>query len=379
MKRRKFLELGCAGTVVAAMSPGIAWSQGRTIDLTIEPVDNEMIDGTFVFMLAFFHNGERPRPVIRAREGATLTITVRNLDSRPHAFAITGIPTASIPPIAPGALASVTFVAPVGGSYIYYDPSNAPVNRLLGLHGAFISLPRLGTTLNGAPTPYSRSRQTRAIRAVFDAMGQPPAFPGNKWNPTDPERDKVWVISQTDPSLNARVERGESVDGTMVRSTFLPRYFHVNWLSGFDTADHNGTAPRDRSAARRIGISGRQGQPTLIRTMNAGLVLHSLHIHGNHVFALTDVETTETQNIIFETNVFERDTWRLQPLDRRDVLLPLDRPRDIPREKWPPKDEPFPLRYVVHCHTEMSQTAAGGSYPMGLVTHWEMTGPLAPF
>jgi hypothetical protein len=30
----------------------------------------------------------------------------------------------------------------------------------------------------------------------------------------------------------------------------------------------------------------------------------------------------------------------------------------------------------MHCHTEMSQTAAGGNYPMGLVTHWEMTGAL---
>lgn len=377
MERRRFLKLGCAGTAVAAVSPGLGWAQtGRIINLTIEPVDNEMIDGTFVFMLAYFLNGERARPVIRAREGATLTISIRNNDIRPHAFAITGIPSASIAPMAPGALAAVTFVAPVGGSYIYYDPSNAPVNRLVGLHGAFIVLPRLGTTPNGSPTPYSRSRQTRAIQSVFDVMGQPPAYPGNKWNPTDPTRDKVWILSQTDPSLNARVERGEEIDGTTVRSTFQPRYFHVNWLSGFDTADHNGTAPSARAAARLIGISGRQGQPTLIRTLNAGLALHSLHIHGNHVFALTDVETTEAQNIIFETNVFERDTWRLQPLDRRDVLLPLDKPRDIPRAKWPPKEEPFPLRYVIHCHTEMSQTAAGGSYPMGLVTHWEMTAPL---
>jgi hypothetical protein len=40
------------------------------------------------------------------------------------------------------------------------------------------------------------------------------------------------------------------------------------------------------------------------------------------------------------------------------------------------KEEPWPLRYVMHCHCEMSQTAGGGNYPMGAVTHWEMTGPL---
>jgi hypothetical protein len=184
-------------------------------------------------------------------------------------------------------------------------------------------------------------------------------------------------MCQTDPILNQRVLAGETVDPAQVRYWFRPRYFHINWLSGFDTADHNGTVGEAaRAAGRAISPSGRQGQPTLIRTINAGLVLHSLHIHGNHVFALTDVETTTSQGIIHETNVFERDTWRLQPLDRRDVLLPFDKPRDIPTAKWPPRDEPFPLRYVMHCHTEMSQTAAGGNYPQGLVTHWEMTAPL---
>jgi len=34
------------------------------------------------------------------------------------------------------------------------------------------------------------------------------------------------------------------------------------------------------------------------------------------------------------------------------------------------------MRYVTHCHTEMSNTAGGGNYPQGIVTHWEMTEPL---
>ena len=33
-------------------------------------------------------------------------------------------------------------------------------------------------------------------------------------------------------------------------------------------------------------------------------------------------------------------------------------------------------RYVMHCHFELSQTAGGGNYPQGAVTHWEMTAPL---
>ena len=39
--------------------------------------------------------------------------------------------------------------------------------------------------------------------------------------------------------------------------------------------------------------------------------------------------------------------------------------------------EKYPLRYPMHCHNEISQTSAGGSYPMGLVTDWHIDGPLA--
>jgi hypothetical protein len=46
---------------------------------------------------------------------------------------------------------------------------------------------------------------------------------------------------------------------------------------------------------------------------------------------------------------------------------------------WPPKQEPFPLRYVMHCHCEMSNTAGGGNYPQGMVTHWEMLGTYADY
>jgi hypothetical protein len=28
----------------------------------------------------------------------------------------------------------------------------------------------------------------------------------------------------------------------------------------------------------------------------------------------------------------------------------------------------------MHCHTEMSQTAAGGNYPQGMATHFEILG-----
>lgn len=33
------------------------------------------------------------------------------------------------------------------------------------------------------------------------------------------------------------------------------------------------------------------------------------------------------------------------------------------------------MPFTMHCHTEMSQTAAGGNYPQGAVTDWEIRSP----
>ena len=379
MERRRFMQFGGLALAGAAapswIAPAAASGTPTDIALTIDSVDSEMIDGTIVYMLMYFEDNKTPRPVLRITEGDEITLTVTNSDTRVHGFAVPGIPAASIAAIDPGATASTSFVAPAAGSYLYLDPVNAPLNRVLGLHGALIVRPLLGTTPNGSPTPFSRANQTPQTQLLFDALGGGMArFPGEKWKPDDPNREKIWVFSQTDPSLNARAAAGEAIDGSSVVASFLPRYFHINGLSGFDTAEHNGTPSEGKEAARAIMPAGKQGQPCLIRTMNAGLATHSPHIHGNHVMECGDI--AEDGSVRCEDHIYERDVWMLRPLDRKDMLLPFERPPDIPLAKWPPKQEPFPLRYVMHCHNEISQTAGGGNYPMGLVTHWEMTSPI---
>ena len=376
MDRRRFLKLGAAVGTAATLAPSPAWAQTgegprNLFHLTIEPVDYEMIDGTIVYMV-FFFEGEHAHPPLEALEGETIAIKVTNADTVPHGFAITGIPAASIASIPPEQTRTVTFTAPFGGSYIYHDPLDAPINRLVGLYGAFVITPRLGTTPAGSPTPFSREQQTTEVRALFDALGRTERFRGNQWDPHDHERDKVWLLSQVDPLLNARVMRRESINPASVRQTFLPRYFHINFVSGFDAADHEELPAAKRAAAKLIEPEGKEGQPTILRCMNAGLCTHSLHIHGNPVFGSSN--TDAAGNPFCESNIFELDAWMLPPLFRRDMVLPFERPFDA--AVWPPKQEPFPMRYVMHCHTEMSNTAGGGNYPQGIVTHWEMTEPL---
>jgi FtsP/CotA-like multicopper oxidase with cupredoxin domain len=364
VKRREFLRYGVAtvGAGLLASAPAHAATQSFRLD--IEPVDVEMIDGQIVFHLLYYMHGggsSRPRPIITARQGDTIVMTVRNRSEIICGFTLPGVNGATISNLMPDQEAQITFIAPRSGTYLYFDPTNGPANRLAGLHGAFVSLPTNPTTPAGAQTPYSRGVQTAEVRAVFDALGKPGRFPGQGWNPNDRDRDLVWLFASCDPSLNARFAAGQLVDGSSVQSQFLPRYFTLNGLSGIDSSHDPRTQPR-----------GYQGQPTLIRTLNAGGVTHSAHIHGNHVLRVADGAPGALSRC--SNNIWESDVWPLPPLTRADVLLPFERPPDA--AVWPPTEEPFPMRYVMHCHTEMSQTAGGGNYPMGIVTHWEMLGPL---
>jgi FtsP/CotA-like multicopper oxidase with cupredoxin domain len=371
MNRRKFRAYGAIGAAGAAapwVAPTDAHAASIRYELTIEPVDVEMIDGVSVYMLLYYGGapGEvTPRPLLRAREGDLVTIRIRNNAPEAHRFSIPGIGAASMSQIAPGTSREVTFTAPTAGTYVYVDPLNAPVNRLLGLHGAFIVSPANGLTAAGKPTPYSASTHTPSMRTIFDAFGTNPRFPGDTWRPDLPDREKVWIFSQTDPALNRKAELRQTINAANTIATFVPRYFTINGLSGFDLEE-----------VEIVCAKGYIGEPTLIRTMNCGQCTHSPHIHGNHVFEVATSRPNGT--IAISNNIFERDVWTLAPLERRDVILPFERPPDAPAAAWPPTEEPFPMRFVMHCHTEMSQTAGGGNYPQGLVTHWELLGLQRP-
>lgn len=361
MLRRSFLRYGALGAAAAA-APTHAFAATMSIDLVIREYMVELIDGSIVYQLLFAQRDASgavtPRPVLRAKQGDAVTIRITNESPRAHGFAIPGV-SANIPPIGAGQTGVFSFTAPAGGSYLYLDPTNAPFHHALGLAGAFIVTPRNGKTLAGSQTPYSAVNP--AIAAVFDALGTTPRFPGNKWLPNQGGREKLWILGSLDPAMCAAAERGETMNPAVAYTAFKPRYFTINGLSGYDLHDEPSVVAK-----------GYIGQPTLIRTFNVGLCTHAPHIHGNHVFELST--TNAAGAVVPNSNINERDTWIMGPLARKDVLLPFEKPKDVPPAAWPPRDEPFPMRYVMHCHTEMSQTAAGGNYPQGMVTHWELLG-----
>jgi FtsP/CotA-like multicopper oxidase with cupredoxin domain len=392
MKRRDFIKLGMTGlaaiTVGSVRIPGLfrteAFAAASTIDLTMEAAMVEMVDGTQVFHWLFGSAGTGPSfpgPVLTVTAGDDITINVTNLLLEPHAFHILGTRILT-PPISPGQTRTITFKAPPAGTYLYIDPLNDPVNRVLGLHGALIVRQASGNTPYSAPTP--------AVQQLFNDLGTtahfpkhasytPPKLPG--WQL---DNYKIWVQHQVDPAFNAQAQadyeagRAATVNAAQLKASFLPRYFTMNGKSGGFAANDHATH-----------LHGRIGQPLLVRILNPGLFTHSNHLHANHFYV------TAVNNVV-RNNVFFLDTLAINPLDRVDWLVPFLRPPDIAgntatplRDLIPnelaltisgPGGSPgvpqSPLGYAMHCHMEPSQTAAGGNYPQGALTHVSFLGDI---
>jgi FtsP/CotA-like multicopper oxidase with cupredoxin domain len=388
MKRRDFIKTGLTGlaaiTVGNVKIPGLfrteAFAAARTIDLTMEAAMVEMVDGTQVFHWVFSSplstpaiGPSFPGPALFVTAGEDITFNIKNTLKEPHAFQILGTRVLT-PPIAPGKTGTVSFKAPAAGSYLYFDPLNDPVNRVLGLHGAFIVSPATNNK-----TPYSFP--TPMVQKLFNDLGTTDHFPKNARFPAgwDTNRVRIWLHHQIDPAFNAQAQadyeagRASTVSATQMRANFLARYFTINGKTGAFAA-HEPT----------IRLEGLIGQPMLVRILNAGLFTHSNHIHANHIY-VTSVNNVVQDNVVFI------DSLAIKPLDRIDWVVPFIRPPNIagdpniqlrnlipeelaltiPNSPGVPQS---PLAYPMHCHMEPSQTAAGGNYPQGSITHFNFLG-----
>jgi FtsP/CotA-like multicopper oxidase with cupredoxin domain len=334
----------------------------------------QMVDQTFVYHWAFEDLGPwrpvpfMPGPLIGAVAGDEIALSLTNTLPQLHGFRIPGVQgeVGRGVIVEPGETVELSFRAPAAGSYLYEDHLNAPVNRVLGLHGPMEVLPARGNT------PYSRP--TEAVQRLFDDLGRTEHFPGEPWHP---DRTTIWVFNAIDPHFHERAEHGEEIDPEEFVETCLPRYFTINGLSG-------AYAAHDPS----VVAEGRIGQPHLIRLLNAGPTYDSPHIHGNHVYILSRVDEALENRV--QDNVVLVDTIVLKPQERMDWLLPFIRPQDIPGDPNVPLRELLReelsmtlggvsqsvLKYPMHDHVEMAQTAAGGNYPQGAVTDWHIIGDL---
>lgn len=463
MDRRDFLKYTGTGMAALVVGGGLPWifqdeayAAVRLKDLDFEMTDALKDMGTWTsasnpgaqcyFWIYKDVTGsvpaDCPGPMIFCTEGDLIRLRIRNRLDEAHSFFMqdpaSGRVIADTGPIAPNQTVTIRFRAPQGGSYLYYDNLNAPVNRVMGLHGAFIVMPK-APRLGHRFTPYSRP--SLGVQRLFDDFGGSTHFPGLAWEQGDPSPDTgtfapafrqyIWLLHQPSTRLFAEVGNAAPGTGARVPATFVEAFTN----DPFQPDNFLGTGNRKPDYFTMSGQSGhfshnnpflcpnlRAGEPCLIRLMNAGLFTHSMHIHANHMFITYDSMATKPG---VQENPLWVDVYTLSPLRVVDYMNPYMRPPDIPNRggigpmrvqipvgtngmgagladdpqptlaggrTWPPNEELAlvlpateglaagltvqlsPMCYPMHDHTEPSQTSQGGNYNMGMISGMNVTG-----
>lgn len=453
MNRREFVKSSIAvsaavvlGSRILGLQISEALAAAQTLNITITDALKNMVTDNpgnpakcYFWVYKMTADGvnipaEVPGPNVFITKGDTVDINITNELDEPHAFAIPGIfDSKDIPGaengILPGATVSGTIDTTLAssGAHLYYDNLNEPVNRVMGLHGAFIVMPK---DPSGAKfTPYDTA--TPGVQKLFDDFGSSAHYPGIAWDQYDPDpasyapakRTYIWLAHQASPKLFAEVGNlpaGQDYPAQQFMDKFLrdpfnpihdplhpelsnniPIYFTLNGQSGHFLHNYPHCTPNCRA-----------GEPCVIHILNAGLWTHSMHLHANHFYVTFDSKKGGVQE-----NPLWIDVYNVEPMDRIDYVIPYMRPPDVPNKRgignpdilsgkdvplisnkgkpvWPPYEEMAmffpkqgtkagivdisvqlsPLCYPMHDHSEPSQTAQGGNYNLGLISGMNFIG-----
>ncbi len=357
IKRRDFLKYTGGGIAALVVGSGVPWIfqdeayaavRVQTLNFRVTDAMKDMVTHNsltsaqcyFWIYVAVDPAGnplfppECPGPNIFCTERDIIQVSVTNDLDENHNFFIKGVVDSG--PIAPGATKTFRFRAPRAATYLYHDSLNEPVNRVMGLHGAFVVMPK-APRRGHKFTPYSRP--TLGVQRLFDDFGsalvdgKPGHYPGLAWEEGDPATDtppfrqNIWLIHEASSRLFLEVGNapaGVDFDATTFVNAFQsdpfsatgqnrkPEYFTMQGQSGHFS--HNNPA---------ICPNNRVGEPCLIRILSAGLQTHSLHVHANH-FWVTSL------NGVVQANPLWMDVFTVHPLDTLEYVLPYMRPPDIP-------------------------------------------------
>ena len=283
------LPLSSQQTIAATTPPttGVICTSNATSTFTLTAQDGSVgtPDGNTIYMWSYSEGSnafQLPGPVLCVKQGDTVTITLNNMLPEDVSMAFPGIEDVTVNGLAAqpqfdgaGNLTSLTNVATKkvgskGGSVTYkfkakdpgtflYESGTDPGKQVnMGLFGAMIVRP-----IKGSNYAYNRDD------SIFN-----------------PSAEYVMLLSEVDPALHQAVERGQNYDITQNH----PRYWMINGRSFPDTiADNNAawlpTQPYGSLVHMQTYSSDTaapSNKPALVRYLNAGMLNHPFHPHGNH-------------------------------------------------------------------------------------------------
>jgi hypothetical protein len=209
---------------------------------------------------------------------------------------------------ASGGTVSYSFTAGNPGSYLYQSGSDQAKQVEMGLYGALVVRPNTTTCPAVAGTNCAYGASTRY----------------------DSGREYLLLLGEIDPVLHHAVETGGTYDINARRA----RYFTVNGREFPDTIQDNGTGLQPNqpygSLVKIQPNTATNTQPALIRMINAGLLNHPFHPHGNHT-----TEIAQDGRVVSRTEHFAETIGSGQTLD---YLIRWD---DL--DQWNPATNPLPV------------------------------------
>jgi Multicopper oxidase len=307
-------------TIGMICTPGTVSGSTHTFNLVANTGYIQTPDGNDVFMWSYANadapdsgHFQSPGPVLCVTQGQTVVVNLRN--TLPEATSIVfpgqdaqvsatggsaGLLTTEA--AATNGTVSYTFTAGQPGTYLYESGSDVSKQVEMGLYGALIVRPALGANYayNSSATQFN------------------------------PGREFMMLFNEIDPDLHKAVETGGTYDVNALHN----RYFAVNGREFPDTILDNGTAllpEQPYGALVRIQPNTASNtQPALIRMLNAGLLNHPFHPHGNHT-----TEIAQDGRPIAPTEHFGETIGSGQTID---YLLRWD-----DQDQFNPDSNPFPV------------------------------------
>lgn len=148
MLRRHFAAgLGVAMAVAVACPSTLALAQtgakAAAFELYVEEIYERQTGGEVGMKIAFRDPLTRQvNPPLQVHEGDAVTIKLVNRTRETRSFAVMGVAGTKSAPIKAGGTATLRFVAPPTGGYIYHDPLQAKLGEARSLFGDFVVTPR---------------------------------------------------------------------------------------------------------------------------------------------------------------------------------------------------------------------------------------------
>jgi len=239
---------------------GIDGITGTTFNFTAKPGYISTAEGNSIYMWGFANGAgpmQLPGPTIIVNQGSTITINLTNQLAVPVSIVFPGqsnvVATGGTPGLltqeaaASGGTVQYTFTASNPGTYTYYSGTQPDLQVEMGLVGAIIVRPALGSN-------YAYNH----LDTFFN-------------------REFLFLLTEIDPVIHEQVLTGQPVDF----SAFFPVYWLINGRTAPDTMTP-AFSPFLPNQPYNCLPRLHPGEKVLLRMIGGGRDMHPYHTHGNH-------------------------------------------------------------------------------------------------